>query len=259
MKRNNSGRIIFGIACLLIAAAIVLQQSNLIQIDFINQIGVVKFTFTVVLGLCAVWSLIKLRIIQLLVFATPLVCMYKEELGINLSIGIIIVVAMLVIVAVSCILPDSLKQGRRHNEFSGNVEGGMHKNDFRHGNSRVEPEVINVGDEETVDITGSFSGAVKYVDSTNLKRVNISGNFAGFEVYLNKAQLKDNVLEVYVDASFAGINLYVPYDWRVVNEIDHFMGGVDDKNGGQAYNGGSQITMVLKGKLSLSGVEIYRV
>lgn len=59
-----------------------------------------------------------------------------------------------------------------------------------------------------------------------------------------------------LDVSFAGVELYIPKTWNVINQIDVTFGGVDEKNKNQSAG---VPTLTLMGDVSFSGVTIIYI
>ena len=115
-------------------------------------------------------------------------------------------------------------------------------------------------DGEYVYIKAKYTGSVKYVTSQNLKAADIESTFAGLKVYLDNAQLANGYATVNIDASFGGVELYIPKEWTVVNDVTCTFAGSEEKGarGFQSYQNGDN-TIVLKGNAKFSGISIYRV
>lgn len=129
--------------------------------------------------------------------------------------------------------------------YSDEIKGG----DVENFNS----EDIN-GEEVSAD--GRFSGSVKYVNSQNLKAVNINSSFCGMKIYFDNAHMAGNFAFVNINAEFSGIEMYVPKSWNVRNEAVCTLGAITEK-GAKLSNPTN--TLVLKGKSSFSGITIYYI
>ena len=105
---------------------------------------------------------------------------------------------------------------------------------------------------EVVNIATSFSGSARYIDSPNLKVVNIKCNFGGMEVYFDKAQVPSGTVVVNINASFSGIELYIPQNWNVQSNISTSAAGVDIAKG----KGGDGPTIIIQGSITCAGLDI---
>ena len=79
--------------------------------------------------------------------------------------------------------------------------------------------------------------------------------FGGTVLDLRRTTLGDPKTYIDVDCRFAGLEIYVPSDWKVVFKCNTFFGGCDDKrwhNGDINY----ESILVVRGTLSFGGLEI---
>ncbi len=61
---------------------------------------------------------------------------------------------------------------------------------------------------------------------------------------------------VRIDASFSGIELYIPKTWNIDNKINVFLGAISEKN---RNNQITTNTLTLVGDIKFSGVEIIYI
>ncbi len=80
--------------------------------------------------------------------------------------------------------------------------------------------------------------------------------FGGMEVYLDNASLLNGKGIIKIDSSFSGVELYIPKDWTVRNNLRVAMGAVEFMNGPQE-DPDKIVTLV--GNVSLGAVEIRYV
>jgi len=76
----------------------------------------------------------------------------------------------------------------------------------------------------------------------------------GIELDFRGSNLAAEVVEIEVFVMMGGINLRVPEDWVVVDEIDALMGGVENKT--QARGDATGRRLVLSGAVLMGGVNI---
>ena len=111
--------------------------------------------------------------------------------------------------------------------------------------------------ENIVHVT-KFSGAEKYIDSKNLKSVEIINKFGGCEIYMDKAVPSGNEVYVRVECMCGGVEIYIPKSWKVKNLTTATLGALDETGHyeGDAVN---DTVVVLSGTIKLGAVEIVRV
>ncbi|MCD7969588.1 MAG: cell wall-active antibiotics response protein [Alistipes sp.] len=83
----------------------------------------------------------------------------------------------------------------------------------------------------------------------------IHAKLSGTTLDLRHTRLEEGETYIDVDATLAGIELYVPAGWEVVAQVHSVVGGVEDKRR-ESVGETSNRKLVLTGKLTLSGIEI---
>lgn len=109
----------------------------------------------------------------------------------------------------------------KHNDYKKYCK--IHGKDF--------DEVINVDDDSVFEVKVNFGSSIKYVNSSDFQR----GIF---------------------NCSFSGVELYIPKEWEVVNNVSASLGGIEEKNLSHSKNGPK---VILKGNISFAGVEIIYI
>ncbi len=82
--------------------------------------------------------------------------------------------------------------------------------------------------EDDIAIDVVFGGVEKTYHSKNLKGGYISASFGGADVNLNPCEIKGEIV-LEIRAVFGGVQLWVPSDWTVINEVQPLFGGVSDE------------------------------
>ena len=114
----------------------------------------------------------------------------------------------------------------------------------------------NSGDS-TVFFSESFGSSSKYLHSHDLKRADIRCSFGALKVYFDNAVPTAEGAEVCFDCSFCGVELYIPRTWRVVNNIDVFAAGIEEKN--RRFDVPEGSLLILKGRLQFGGIQIIYI
>ena len=76
------------------------------------------------------------------------------------------------------------------------------------------------------------------------------------KVYFDNAVMSNENAIVRINASFSGIELYIPKTWRIDDKTKVFLGSIDEKN---RSNERATNTLTLVGDISFSGVEIIYI
>lgn len=121
-----------------------------------------------------------------------------------------------------------------------------------HGN--IQEETIS-GEDGFVKSDVSFGGAKHIVLDPVFRGADLNASFGSIALDLRKTTLEAEVTYIQVNASFGGLELFVPSYWNVVIEVDATMGGVDDKRFVSSEIDYSH-KLVIKGDITFSGLEI---
>ena len=238
MKKKN---IFWGLAFIVLAAVIILKRFGIFA-----EIGLFDIVVTILLIPIFVLGLRKMEF-PLIFFPLAIAgILFDKELGIEvLTPWPIIFAALFLSVGMSILFPKNK---------------GLKKSEYIEAECRdVDDEEAADGEEgdEVVNITASFTGNVKYIESKNLKRVNVNASFSGIELYFDNAEFDKNGAVINLNISFAGAKLYFPKNCIIIDKTDSLIGGV--KEGGNRNGEKTGATVTIEGRLSFSGVEIIYV
>jgi uncharacterized membrane protein YeaQ/YmgE (transglycosylase-associated protein family) len=107
--------------------------------------------------------------------------------------------------------------------------------------------------EHTLSEFAVWSGIVRRVSSPAFRRADLTAVMGGIELDLRQAGTEggDAVIDVFV--LWGGIEITVPPDWAVSNQITPIMGGADDRSTGTQQ---SRHRLIVKGLVIMGGVDI---
>ncbi|OCA98004.1 LiaF transmembrane domain-containing protein [Clostridium beijerinckii] len=117
-------------------------------------------------------------------------------------------------------------------------------------------EKIDIEDEGNIIFRNSFGACIKYINTNEFEQADLNCSFGAMKVYFDNAVMSSENAIVRVNASFSGVELYIPRTWKVDNKTNVFLGSVDEKN---RKNERSTNTLTLVGDVSFSGVEIIYI
>lgn len=237
MKRNHLFWGLFFLGC---AAFLVFHQLGLLA-----SVSVTTIIITLLIIPIMIRGIIKLEFFEILSPIALLYILYSDPLGYErLSIGSVIWATIFSSVGLSILFGRFKSKGwinsKPHYWMTGESHG----------------ESTETLDSEYVNCLVRLGASSKYINSTQLKKAEIHCSFGGLKVYFDNAQLHSDTADVYIDASFSGIELYVPRHWNITNNISATVAGIDEKN--KIYNATGP-TLNLMGNISFSGVEIIYV
>jgi hypothetical protein len=98
-----------------------------------------------------------------------------------------------------------------------------------------------------------WSGKVRRITSPMFRRADLTAIMGGVEVDLRGASTGGQEAVIDVFAWWGGIEITVPPDWAVSNQVVVFMGGADDKSSGTQD---ARNRLVVRGFVVMGGVEI---
>ena len=122
--------------------------------------------------------------------------------------------------------------------------------------SSFQATEIEENDPDYFEVTAVFGSGEKIVTSQNLKGGQCTAIFGSNEINLSNAHLSDlhdTVIDVFT--IFGGVNIIVPSDWEVVNDIQTILGGYSDKRAVNSRTNPRK-RIYLKGTVIFGGGEI---
>ncbi len=115
--------------------------------------------------------------------------------------------------------------------------------------------VTNADSVLNVDVT--FGGRKEIVTSKDFKGGTISTTFGGCEVNLMQADSTEPNIVLDLKVSFGGVELIVPSNWDIKNEVNPSFGSVEDhRNFRTATTEQEKKTLTLRGNCSFGSIEI---
>lgn len=234
MKRKN---LFWGLFFILSATLIILNQFHILLgvniFKLIISLLLLPIIFKSIKHICFSGILFPLAIIGI---------MFAKPLGIgNLTPWPVLGAALFLSIGLSFIFPN------KHKKDFDNYFHGHHEQNWDSETS----------DDSEVNVYLKFGGSSKYINSQHLRRVNINCKFGGTKIFFDNSNIEDNEAVIDVLANFSGIELYVPKNWFVKSEVDCVLGGIEEK--GIRNSSIAEKTLILKGKISFSGISIVYI
>ena len=241
MKAKN---VFWGLLFVCCGALIVLHQLGMIA-----QIGVHTIVITALMIPLIVASLVKLNYFGIFLPISILSVLYTQPFDLpQINIWAALFTGLLVSIGFSLIF----KRKKKRNDC---CDWQMLKGQI--GNEFADNTVETI-DDSVVECSVSFGDSSKYLKSSQLKRANLSCSFGALKVFFDNASLSPEGAVINLNASFSGVELYIPKEWKVKNSIECFLGGVDEKHRSVCVAKDSP-ALILTGQVKFSGVEIYYV
>lgn len=237
-KKKNRSHLFWGIGFLLIAVFIILNF-----LGIVNDVNIIKLSFAIFLVFVIIRSAIKLSFAGILFPLAFIAILYEKELNLT---GFVPWPALLTAGFASLGLYILFKKDKRK----------FHRIYFHNDHNDSFTESIEDIDDSEVICNVNFGGTSKYINSQNFKKALIRSNFGGVSLYFDKAIIEGDEAFIYFDVAFSGIELYVPRDWKIINDANVSLGAIDESKLNQDAKGPN---VYLKGNIKLSGVDIIYV
>lgn len=114
----------------------------------------------------------------------------------------------------------------------------------------------NITDESKVFIDVTFGGRKEIITSKDFKGGVISVAFGGSEINLTQADFSGDTVVLDCRVSFGGVELIIPSNWDVQNEIRPVFGAVEDERLIHTGSTETRKKLILQGSCTFSGIEI---
>lgn len=228
-------KIFWGLA--LILGGIFLIVSKL---GYFPDINVFSILLTVFLVVVIVKSLLRINFVGVL-FPIAFICIiYDKQLGItDITPWTVLIAALLGSIGLSMIF-------NKHTKWFNN----------KHNDEDYKFEKIDIEDESNVRFKTSFGASIKYINTDEFEQADFNCSFGAMKVYFDNATMSKNNAIARINASFSGIELYVPKTWSVENKTNVTLGAVSEKNKNAQI---TTNTLTLVGDITFSGVEIIYI
>lgn len=210
------------------------------KLGYFPDVNVFSLLLTVFLVVVIVKSLPGLNFSGIL-FPIAFICIiYDKQLGLTaITPWTVLIAALFGSIGLSMI-------------FHKHVKWINHK----HNHEDYKFEKIDIEDESHVGFKNSFGASIKYINTDKFEQADFNCSFGAMKVYFDNAIMSNENAIVRINASFSGIELYIPKTWSVDVKTNVFLGSVDEKNSN------NQITtnnLTLVGDVSFSGIEIIYI
>lgn len=116
----------------------------------------------------------------------------------------------------------------------------------------IAPRPLDVGGSPTFSDLAFWAGVERKVSATSFRRADLTAIMGGIQMDFRHAAIHgEAVIDLFV--LMGGIELRVPPDWNVTNQMVAVMGGLQDRSTGPAD---SPHRLILRGFVVMGGVEV---
>lgn len=146
---------------------------------------------------------------------------------------------------------------RNHPPFPPGVPPFPPEGPHHHFNQNQEGpnDTASENEEDYLDINSIFGSAEKNYFSKNFKGGNITCVFGGGKVNLVQSDIQDTAV-LNLSINFGGVEILVPANWIIKNELNALFGGIEDKRHVCPVNDENKKILILRGNVLCGGVEI---
>ena len=257
-------RWVFGTALLLAAAFVVASQVG----DF-GEIGIVSIVIAALSAALFIQCIISLTFAAVPIPLGVLYYVFQEPFDLpRIGFWILVAVVALSSIGLAILLPQKNKHkfdkvvrvGKTiHVGNDIEDEGENYSSDKpRNGGFRIEEQIEEDGIDNNPSISVQFGATSRYIHSQNLETAHLECKFGSLEAYFDHANLSPGGAEVFCYCDFGSIVITVPRHWRVIDEINCTLGGVD-ANRNHARPTEDSPVLTVKGSLNLGSIEIRYV
>jgi predicted membrane protein len=234
-NERRSGKVVFGLVVILIGLAIFLKQIDMLP--YLN----LRFTWPLILIVVGLFIGIRNKFnnnapfILIAIGVFNLIPAFSFNIGSkevdseDLVVPVILIIAGLVMI-------------------------------FRHGKKKPwtgYTDMMNTASNMTLNADILFGGRKEIVTSKEFKGGRVAATFGGAEINLTQADSTEKEIILDLRATFGGIELLVPSDWDIQNEIQPILGSVEDQRTIRYIPSlSAKKTLILQGSCFCGGIEI---
>jgi len=265
-RLDIANRIVWGLAFLLAGVAIILSLAGVLEMP--SGLSAGGIVWTAVLGLIVLWS-IPHRYWFFTFFALAGVgYVWREQICAQIGVEQIspwpiIGAALLLSIGFSILFKTRKYYGwtkKNEGEWGVHYRAGKAKKVAAEGSPEPSGGIHTESSENDseVYIKASFGATIKYVSAQSLRHAVLDCSFGAIKAFFDNATVHEDGAVIEINNSFGGVELYIPRTWRLVDDMNRTIGGVDVKNPDREQSAGGPI-VTLKGTTKLGGVEIIYV
>lgn len=253
MKKEN----IFWGLFLIVAAVFIITNRLGLGLGVLAGVSVFQLIVGVFLVAGFIKSLFTLEFPGMFFSAAFFIWLFDAELGLEaITPWTVLGAALLLSIGCSILFPRHHFHHHHHIGYSGSFDPDDAKDYHDPEDKEHFSTVENKTDGEEIYFRTTFSSGMKYINSDNFKKATLDASFGAMKLYFDNAIIQGESAVIDIDASFAGIELYIPKDWKVQNNVASSFGAVEEKN---RSNADASHTVYLQGKSSFAGITILYV
>lgn len=242
-------RKIWGLLLIVAAAALVISRLDL---KYSVPLGFWQVAGTLFFGAGVVDGLTRRKVATTVFSAAFILIIYQSELGIErIGTWTILGAALLLTLGLDMIFKHNVNI-RINGKFDADDDDGViieGEGGFIDGETETQTD-------DVIEIDSLMNTTARYIQSQNLRKVNVNAKMSDVRIYLDNASLRDGRAVVNLEVSLGDVNIYVPRYWRVYNSVRTVLGEMSEK-GNPTGDGMQELT--LRGNVNLGAVTLHYV
>lgn len=239
--RQRAKSIMWGLLFIAAAAFIVLQVMGIV-----GSVSFVKIIFTVVFAGIIISSIPYANFWGIFMPLSIIAIMFAPEWGFGdfpwwsiAGIGALLSIGFELI----------FKSGKKKKKII-NIEY-----DGQNQDRNLGAEYINNGANNHVDCSSSFGSSVKYIRMESLSSASLKSSFGELDAFFDGSRIPMGRAEINVDCKFGEIEIHIPRDWRINNQVHAAFGSVNEVTPAMPVEGSPEV--VITGSVAFGEVAIY--
>ena len=240
--RVDKSKILWGIIFILATVYMLAGQFGVLP-----DASIVRIVFTILLAWTVIQGICKWNFYEIFIPLAILYAMYDEILGApEISLWPAIGTAVLCSIGFS-LLFNGIGKKKKNVEIDIDMGDGQ----FAFGGDSSEQ-----CHGEQIRVENNFGTAIRYINSDDFKGAELENKFGSLSVYFDNAIIQTGSASVNVDNNFGETKLYIPKEWKVVDNLPHAFGSVNMKG---RCEGTSNCVLYLNGSTDFGTVTIYYI
>ena len=111
-------------------------------------------------------------------------------------------------------------------------------------------------DDSRIQHMTNFGSSMKYINTDKFTHGDFKCTFGAMKLYFDNTQMLEDQAVVDLDVTFAGVELYIPRSWQIIDKTNVSFGSIEEKNKSDSVSTNS---LVLYGNVIFGSVEIIYV
>jgi len=171
----------------------------------------------------------------------------------------LVLVTVLATIGLHVLLPNRLfRRIKKNIEIVYTDDDGRSSTHSFNDEVQDEGQIEEGGSDNNPRISVQFGAVSRYLHADSLETIDLDCSFGSLEVYFDHVQLSENGAEAFLNCKFGAIEMYVPSQWKIIDNMNASLGGVDIKGRREPQDENAP-RLKITGNVSLGGVDVHRI